>query len=81
MTSEETTHVQIPGTMSARVINGNIIGFDFSPAAAYAGYFGEDINVTEGPEITAEDFWSMVANKLTHDYQMQSSTMTCHWTC
>lgn len=77
----ETTHVQIPGTMSARVAYGRIIGFDFSPSAAYAGYFGPEINITEGPEIIAEDFWDMVANKLAHDYYMQSSTITCQWAC
>ena len=79
--TEQMTKAEIPGVMTARVIDGNIVGFDFTPWAAHAGYFGEEINVIEGPEILAEDFWSMVANKLTHDYQMQSSTMTCHWTC
>jgi hypothetical protein len=77
----ETTHVQIPGTMSARVAHGRIIGFDFSPAAAYAGYFGAEISITEGPEIAAEAFWDMGANKLSVTPDMQSGVITASWIC
>ena len=77
----ETTHVQIPGSMSARVAHGRIIGFDFSPAAAYAGYFGAEISISEGPEITAEDFWDMVSAKLSHDGDFKSSAISVNWAC
>ena len=77
----ETTYVQSPGSMSARVAHGRIIGFDFSPAAAYAGYFGAEISISEGPEITAEAFWDMVANKLSVTPDMQSGVITASWIC
>ena len=81
MTDQTMTKVEIPGIMTARVMYGNIVGFDFMPWGAFAGYFGPSMTITEGPEILEDNFWDMVANKLTHDYYPKSSTITCHWTC
>ena len=77
----ETTHVQIPGTMSARVAHGRIIGFDFSPAAAYAGYFLPGTNVVEGDEITSDEFFDLVPDTLTVTQDKKSSFFSAEWVC
>lgn len=77
--STEETIVHIPGSMKARVQHGRILGFDFMPSASYAGYFGPEINISEGPEITAEDFWDMVSSKLVVPSDMQSSSFIASW--
>ena len=79
--TEQMTKVEIPGVMTARVMYGKIVGFDFMPWGAYAGYFEPGMKVTEGPEIPEDTFWDMVADKITHDYYQKSSAITCHWTC
>jgi hypothetical protein len=78
---DELTRVTIPGEFRARVKYGKIVGFDFEPASAYAGYFGPEIIHVDGPEIQAEDLWDMVSAKLSHDYDFKSSVITVNWTC
>ena len=78
-TTNEATEVQIPGTMTARVRYGQIVGFDFSPSAGYAGYFGPEINIIDGPDISAEDFWDMVSKKLIVTPDMQTSAFVATW--
>lgn len=78
-TTNEMTEVQIPGTMIARVQYGQVTGFDFSPSASYAGYFGPEINIIDGPDIPAEDFWDMVSKKLAITSDQQTSVFVATW--
>jgi hypothetical protein len=78
---KEETRVQVPGYMIARIQNGEITGFDFTPAAADAGYFGDEINVIEGQDIDSDAFFDLVSNKLVHSPDYQSSSFTANWVC
>jgi hypothetical protein len=46
MDQEEVTRVSIPGELRARVQYGRIVGFDFEPASAYAGYFSPEFVIS-----------------------------------
>ena len=81
MDQEEMTRVSIPGEFRARVKYGRIVGFDFEPASAYAGYFGPEFVIVDGPEVRSEDFWDMVSVKLNHDGDFKSSAISVNWAC
>jgi hypothetical protein len=81
MDQDEMTRVDIPGSFVARVKYGKIVGFDFEPAAAFAGWFGPEIEIVDGPEVQAEDFWNMVSAKISHDYDFKSSVIAVNWAC
>jgi hypothetical protein len=74
--------VTIPGQMYARVRDGKIVNFIFTPSAADAGYFGEPFYVIDNSENQLEpleeEFWDMVSTKLS---ATNGSEFLCEWEC
>ncbi len=73
------TIIEIPGIFLARVVNGRIIGYTFTPRAADAGYFGEATYHVDGPEIDQETFFQMISPTLMNSSDNQSATFSCEW--
>lgn len=65
--------VKIPGTLTARVVNGRIAGYSFLISANDAGYFGEPFICIDGDEITHDDFSDMVDDAVTISNDNQSA--------
>lgn len=71
--------IQIPGMFLARVENGRIVGYVFSPAASHAGHFGESFSVFDGETIEEDDFWAMVNQSLMFSEDNRTATFSCEW--
>jgi len=78
-TEEIKSTVMVPGTLFAKVEYGRIVGFTFSPAAADAGYFGDEITVYDGDDIEADKFFDLVSNMLSITQDKQSAVFACEW--
>lgn len=56
--------VQIPGTLTAKIENGRIVGYVFDIAANDAGYFGPAFVHYEGDEVTDDQMSDAIADSL-----------------
>ena len=74
------TEVLIPGNFVAKILHGRIVGYTFIPHAANAGYFGDEIIVTQGDtSLTSNEFFDMVSSTLMFDQSMTSAHVSCEW--
>ena len=78
-TEEIKSTVMVPGTMFAQVEHGKIVNFTFTPAAADAGYFGDEITVWDGDNIEADQFFDMVSQMLNIAQDRKSAFFACEW--
>jgi len=73
------TRVMVPGTMFAHIEDGKIVNYTFTPSAADAGYFGEEIVVLEGDDINSEEFFDLVSESLSITKDKKSAMFACEW--
>lgn len=78
-TEEIKTTVMVPGTLFAKVEHGRIVNFTFTPAAADAGYFGDEITVWDGDDIEADQFFDLVSRVLNFTQDQKSAVFACEW--
>lgn len=86
-TENNKTTVQIVGSFYATFTDDPTdIKFSFVPSASDAGYFGEPFFIIQTTIQPAPDqdqlegqLWEMVANKLIHSKEAQTSYIVCEW--
>lgn len=74
------TEVLIPGNFIARIYNGRIIGYVFTPHAAHAGNFEDEIVVISGDTtLDSDTFFNLVGDSLMFDQNKESAFFSCEW--
>jgi|APGre2960657404_1045060.scaffolds.fasta_scaffold172588_1 hypothetical protein len=72
-----TTYMEIPGSLTAKIVNDKIVGYTFIPHGADAGYFGPAAVHVEGPEIDETLFFDMITDSL--QFVGDNAIFICEW--
>jgi hypothetical protein len=73
------SQIEIPGSLTARIVRGRIVGYTFTPFAAHAGYFGEPIINVEGDQINDTKFFDLVADTMAISQDNKSAFIAVEW--